>query len=192
MKLHVSQDRDDINALCAVLLDRYCGKLLDFKFDSDHRLNDTTILNAKAVNKAFPYIEEPAEIHVKTDLRDVQMNEIERVSSDVPDKLLMDAFYTNEIKNIILKKYSEEVYSYVSEDLKTRSYFPLTHVFPLLGICKIMKDTVSPDTSPCSPADFIIDTAAKHTDNENEVAGNASLHIWNVIMRRFKALFRKI
>lgn len=183
LKLYISKDKRDANALYAIILDRYCSKLLDFKFKGGHGLGDTTIQNAKAVNRAFPYIEQPNEIHVKTDIRDVHMNKIERVPDDAPNKLMTDAFYSSEIKKIFLEKYNEEIYNYISEDskIRSRSFRPLRTIFPLLAICKIMEDVSSPDTSPCSPADFIISNAARHTENEAGVENNSFLYSYRLI-----------
>ena len=175
LKLYVSQDKKDKNALYAVLFERYCSKLLDFKFEGNREFTDSTIQNVKAVNRAFPYVDKPAEHNVKIDIKDIQMNKIEDDFHGVPAELMRNAFLTTEIKNTFLKNYNEEAYSYISEDSKKRSYFPLRNVFPLLGICKIIKDISSPDTSPCSPADFIIDSAAKHKEDEAIVSNNLSL-----------------
>ena len=173
LKLCVSQDKNDRNALCALLFERYCPKLLDFKFDNNRKFSETTIQNIRVVNKQFPYIKKPVEIHVKTDIRPVRMNEIENVPGAVPEKLLKDAFYSDDVKNIILENYGTGVYRYISEDSKKRKYFPLTNIFPFLCICKIIKDASSPDI--LSPADFITDCASAHTENEGEAVSALSL-----------------
>lgn len=181
LKLCVSQDKSDMTALCTLLFERYCPKLLDFKIQGNRKFDETTIQNVRAVNRAFPYAEKPAEIHVRADMKSVRMNEIESVPADpqdinsTPNKFQRNAFYSDEVKNAFFANYNKEAYYYILQDSKTRRYFPLTNVFPVLCICKILKDVSQPAESPRTPADFIIGCARTYTGVEPKV------NIWYLI-----------
>lgn len=176
LKLCVSQDKNDMNALCTLLFERYCPKLLDFKIQGNRKFNETTIQNVRAVNRAFPYAAKPAEIRVRADMKSVRMNEIESVPADTPKTLQRNAFYSDEIKGEFLENYNKEAYDYILQDSKTRRYFPLKNVFPVLCICKILKDVSQPAESPCTPADFIIGCARTYTGVEPEVSKSLRDH----------------
>ncbi len=182
LKLYVSRDKDDMSALYAIILDRYCSKLLDFKFDSNRGFKDSTIQNVKTVNKAFPYVDVQNNSCIKTDVKAVQMAKVKKFDSKLPEQLLSDAFHSNEMKNTFLLYYNEEVYNYISDDSKKRSYFPMRNVFAALAICNIIEDISSPKATPSLPADFIKNTAAKYNKDEpNYSTSRSSLRFHELI-----------
>lgn len=181
LKLCVSQDKSDMNALCTLLFERYCPKLLDFKIQGNRKFDETTIQNVRAVNRAFPYAAKPAEIHVRADMKSVRMNEIESVPANpqdinsTPNKFQRNAFYSDEVKNAFFANYNKGAYYYILQDSKTRRFHPLMNVFPVLCTCKILKDVSQPAESPRTPADFIIGCARTYTGVEPKV------NIWYLI-----------
>lgn len=117
-KITVNDDKcDDYYLLVALILVRYCPELLEFKFEGNRKIEKATIEYAKEINRKYP---------------------LEKIPSDVaPNDYLLNIFKSEEFNNKYLEYYEPKVYNRIIKDVQVRKHFPLTNVYPAIGIMKI-------------------------------------------------------
>lgn len=156
----ILQGKEAKGIVFAVILDRYCSDLLDFKFDGNRSFSDATIQYAKKINYTFPYVKKQFfkdEIEIKIKTKNKEMYPFEKTAPFVLSETAKKSFYSEEVRTLFMKYYNKEVYDHISDVEKIATYFPLADVYAVLGICKILKDTEVNRAIFSSPADDIID-----------------------------------
>lgn len=129
--------------LYAVLLDRYCPKLLEFDFEGQRKFKEKTLQKAKQINEKFKFQPVNDDYCPKANVR-TERNVNQKAANMLGIKHISDIFWGNycseKIKNLFIKHYNLDVYNFICEDAKKRKYFPLTDIYTALGICKILED----------------------------------------------------
>lgn len=121
-KITVNDEKcDDYYLLVALILVRYCPELLEFKFEGNRKIDESTIEYAKEINNRYP---------LKTTSNEIPSN-------IAPNDYLLDLFKSEEFKNKYLEYYEPKVYNRIINDVKVRKHFPLTNVYPAIAVMKI-------------------------------------------------------
>lgn len=120
-KLTVNDDKcDDYYLLVALIFVRYCPELLEFKFEGNRKIEQSTIEYAKEINRKYP------------------LETASKMPSNVsPNDYLLDMFKSEEFKNKYLEYYEPKVYDRIINDVQVRKHFPLTNVYPAISIMKV-------------------------------------------------------
>ena len=134
----------DRDLLMALIFQRYCSKLLNFKFEGGRKINLTTLKYAKKLNEKYPFnnnvlnmISGP-EIENNTD--ETSEHELYVKHNEVND-LLKNVFHSRNFEMEFKKYYSSEDYYKIDEYIINNRRFPLRHVYSAIAILKVINDT---------------------------------------------------
>lgn len=189
----------DKNLLMTVIFDRYNRDLLSFKFEGGRSIAAETIQYARRINEKFPYTKAENNCCVQhTKKRNVKStstgSDNKRVSLSEVTEAVEKAFWAKKTRGIFETVYDESIYEYVANDIKTRKYHPLTNAYAVLGICRIIQDSLATESmSGCFLAEHIhsrageeaasggqLDTLHRHSYLENYIT--ARIDIKNMLL----------
>ena len=134
----------DSRLVFAVIFDRYCPKLLDFRFDLGREINAGTVAHAREINKKFPwsdggesdadFAEQPvcAVTHLE--------HRLPKLTPKKAENYLRELFSSVKLKNCFLYEFSSEFYSLAEKNCEKASYFPLRHAYSVIAISKVLRD----------------------------------------------------
>lgn len=161
----------DKNLLMAVIFDRYCKELLDFKIEGNRRIDASTIEYAKKINEKFPYHAKNiscAVRHTPGHTKPVQMRELDKVPQGEPDALLKSVFRSDSIRGLFSILFDSKVYEGILEETEVRKYFPLQNVYAAIAICKILQDELTCNTLGCLFVSDYVKSQMYLTEREQE------------------------
>lgn len=126
----------------AVIYDRYCPDLLEFKFEGNRSMSPKVLKMAKTINKTFPYLNpsDDGNSGLTVKLKPKEMKQQEKISEDTLISKIKKAFLSDETKSTFLKYYNEDVYNYIADISCSRKFHPLQDAYAVLGICKVLND----------------------------------------------------
>ncbi len=150
----------------AVIYDRYCPDLLEFKFEGNRSISPQVLKIAKAINKTFPYLKpnDNSNSGLTIKLKPREMKQQEKISSDALISKIKKAFLSDETKSTFLKYYNEDVYNYIADVSCSRKFHPLQDAYAVLGICKVLNDiSLNKILMNETSAKYIFDVAASES-----------------------------
>lgn len=143
----------DENLLMAVIFDRYCPKLLEYKFERNRKINDDTIDYAMQINEKFPFSPKRYEFISGPEINSDKVNKYYESKNNVfgweeEGKYIKRKDVDNYLESIyrskfFMKEFEKYYPKHVYDDIvKTfeKNYFPLQHAYPLFSIIKIITD----------------------------------------------------
>ncbi len=146
----------------AVIYDRYCPELLEFKFEGNRSMLPQILEMAKTINKTFPYLKpnDNSNSGLTIKLKPREMKQQEKISADALISKIKKAFLSDETKSTFLKYYNEDVYNYIADVSCSRKYHPLQDAYAVLGICKVLNDiSLNPTLMNETSAQYIFEVA---------------------------------
>lgn len=139
LKLTTS-DCDDNYLLIALIILRYCPKLLEFEFEGGRNFNPETLEYASKINDILPF--SPEKLEFITGPETIVSNQEERSDFSWPivNDYLKGIFNSRKFEMEFRKYFSEKFYYRISKSIDTRDYFPLQEALPAFSVLKIIKD----------------------------------------------------
>lgn len=146
---------DDDNLLMAIIFTRYQPGLLDFKFDSNHSISESTIAYARQINQRYPLALSPVsddndstnflKLSCKRKLPFVASDGAlrhpeEKPLEQVPEQVHR-AFASKRTRGTLSMFYPNDVYDCIADDIHSRQYHPLQGAYTALAISKAISDT---------------------------------------------------
>ena len=147
LKLHDRKCRDN-NLLIAVIFDRYCRDILNFKFNGNRKIDGATLDYAQKINHHFPFAQNNEHVnHGIMSLRTSYKRPdaiLQRQSSGFSKKeinrFVENLFYSKYLNGLLLTLYDNEIYDYILNDMKTKKYQPLENVYVALSITTVLQN----------------------------------------------------
>ena len=138
IKLRTEECSDD-NLLFTMVFIRYCPKLLDFKFEGNRSITQSTIDYARKINKLYPYkstkLKSSKDFNVIVEDKDISkqlVSNIRLTAKDIFD-FLKNALESINLQNIICKQLNKDVIKFALKNAVTQDYIPLREVYPLIS-----------------------------------------------------------
>lgn len=137
----------DKNLLIAVIFDRYCKTLLNFKFEGGRNIESSTIKHAQAINNGFPFnrnsnlLQKNMLLYENNNLENLSLNQTHNsyVTTNEINTFIKNIFYTRFLKGTLSTLYSDEIYSYILQDMQTKKHQPLENVYAAISISTIIQ-----------------------------------------------------
>lgn len=128
---------EDSKLLIAIIILRYCPKLLDFEFEGGRKIDERTIEYAKEINYRFPFVKReivPKEIKLYTpdNLRETEM----KYHFEDLNNFLKKIFFSRKYMEAFEKFFAPEIYENIRNNVVTMDYFPLQDTYPTFAILK--------------------------------------------------------
>ena len=138
MLKRTTKDCDDERLLFALILSRYCPKLLNFDFDSNRSFDENTLKYAKELNEKFPWIPKKFDKISKNSDSIEEKHETNSNSFEIKDidKFLENIFYSKSFEMEFKKHFSDLSYNKIHNIVQKLNYFPLKFVCTSIGILK--------------------------------------------------------
>lgn len=134
----------DVYLLMALIYERYCPELLDFKIEGDRTIDQKTITYAKMINKKYPFNNKFKRTKRTNNVSKISENDIFKEKSSTRyfnndlKKFLENVFRTNSFKNNFKKYFPEEIYEKILLDFKKEYVGAMCDVFAVIGVLKII------------------------------------------------------
>ena len=128
---------NDPNLLPAIIFKRYCPELLNFKFDSGRSIDPKTLAYAESISGKYHVAQTaPETYHLKIQeiIADEDNFASEPISKEEANAYLKSIFLTDDVKKLFCMYFDEEIYDKAKADCEVRSFYPLTNVYPIIGI----------------------------------------------------------
>ncbi|MBO6293068.1 MAG: hypothetical protein J6N51_12575 [Selenomonas sp.] len=141
----VTEHNQDMELIYALILDRYCPKLLDIRFDGRRRLRQETISYARQLNEQYPFVKREEkmvslEMQVKEEEKPaVPAMPVQNIRK-LADDCLWRSFESETCRDIFTRYFSSEIYAKARAYAKQFAYYPLRHVNAVLAITKAISD----------------------------------------------------
>ena len=160
IKLNCDECKDRKTLLSLIFI-RYCPNLLNYKFQGKRFIDKNTIEFAKTINSKKPFkrndniIQKEYKIINSFDLYSQSKNEEnDDINKDElsPSDFMLKVFHSPSFKSLFSIYYNPKILDSINIDMKKREYHPLRHVYPVIGITKIISDVLlsekllNPDT----------------------------------------------
>ncbi len=136
----ITKDCKDFNLLMAVIIVRYCPKLLDFPYDSNHVIDKRTIEYARKLSDSYKYsihgtrlIEQFSITLLNKEKLKLSENSL-NAKSIAKEKVLEFCRSNGRFKDLFLRYFSEELLNYAHYYADTNMIFALTQYYAILGI----------------------------------------------------------
>ena len=129
--------------IIAVIFERYCPELLQFKFDSGRSINEGILNYAKELNRMFPFISQDKPM---TGNRVLQAKRIHNAMTPKPvtileaKKHITRCFLSQKTYELFTKHFNKSIYIKANEYSKMHDYHPEARMIPVLGAVKIIGD----------------------------------------------------
>lgn len=138
-KLKTTTDEcNDQNLLMAVILTRYCPKLLDFRFQGNRKIDENTIEYAKLLNYKYPYVKKDNDFISGPEItKNENKTKNIIIHKDIHD-FLRNVFYSKSFKKEFKKYFSPKIYNKISDSIQKTTYFPLYNSYPAFSYLKMM------------------------------------------------------
>ncbi len=153
----------DRDIILAVIFDRYCPELLNFKFDSNKSVEKSVLEYAHEINTKYPLTKEGYKfgegkwiVHQDIEYKDhanIQAT-YERCKS-----LLYRSFLSEKTFNMFIKFFDSKIYDDALHF--NRIFHSEARFMPILGTVKIISDIVEKNNSYNTPYDFFIDSTKR-------------------------------
>ena len=147
IKLHLNECMDN-NLFISLIFLRYCPNLLNYKFEGNRFIDKNTIEFAKKINdkklfKKNNTNRKEYKIIKSTDLYP-QKNEEENniIKKDELQSFLINIFHSEYLKYLLSIYYNPKILDSIKIDIQNRKHHPLTYVYGVIGITKIIGDVL--------------------------------------------------
>ncbi len=168
IKLNTSEC-DDKHLLMAVIYNRYCPQLLEFKFEGERGIKKETIEYAKKINEKYEFKNTNYEFISGPSINETneKINEEPDEMQDV-DEILKNAFYSDTFEEEFKKYYPSEYYNKIAEIIETTDYYPLKNVYSSIAIIKVIYDIKYKDKEYSDIFEWIQNKFLKEPINKNK------------------------
>lgn len=140
-KLNVSTSEcGDNHLLITLIILRYCPKLLEFDVEGGREFNPETVEYAKKINEMMPYTPADHEFISGPDIVKRSSDNHSRYNWDIVNGYVGEIFHSRKFHMEYLKYFSQHSYNYISNTIRTRTYFPMQNAFAAFSVLKIIKD----------------------------------------------------
>ena len=139
LKLTTSECGDNY-LLIALIIMRYCPKLLEFEFEGGRHFNPETLDEASRINEISPFQSENPELITGPDTVVNSQAESSDFSWPIVNDYLKNIFNSRKFEMEFRKYFSQNFYYRISKSIDTRDYFPLQEALPAFSVLKIIKD----------------------------------------------------
>lgn len=136
---------EDRYLLFALIFQRYCPELLEFKIQGNRKIDKNTLYYAKKINEKYPFAQKSMEFISGPELTNFNNNAI------IPGLIKSDAIinflkgvYTSRLFEMEFKKYySSDIYYTILRNMTRTNIHshPLRHVYAAIAMLKIIHDT---------------------------------------------------
>lgn len=146
-KLKITDEHcEDRDLLIALIYQRYCPKLLDFKFDGNTHgiteMNPNTVKYAIEINDKYPFVPIPRNFISGPDVNnDFKVKRQSNFKGDVANYLIRDVLNSRIFKLEFEKYYSKKNIVEILKFFKNSTHFPLQQVYAALAILKTINNT---------------------------------------------------
>lgn len=133
-----TNDCDDKSILMALIFLRYYPKLLEFRIQGDRTIDEGTMNYVKKLCDMYPYKPEEYEYISGPDL---DLNEYENKKGVTPHdlrKYFKNIFYSRDFEHEFKKHLPLNLYNHIADTIETRTYFPLSDIYPSLATLKVI------------------------------------------------------
>ena len=127
--------------LMALIIDRYCPELLDYRIEGNRKFNEQAIEHAKILNSKYPFapkefdeIPTPESNPVKSESG---QNAVKRKNID---GYLERVFNSRAFEMEFTKYFSFKTYDEIYDIAKNTDYYPLKSVYSAIAVLKVIKD----------------------------------------------------
>ena len=139
-KLKVSTEEcEDNYLLMALILVRYCPKLLDFDIEGDREFNEETIEYAKKLNSKYPFNSKKFNFISGPKIKHIN-NKNWKFNWQCTDNYLQDIFNSKKFELEFEKYFSHRLYNKISRSMDKKDYFKVERAIPAFSVLKIIND----------------------------------------------------
>ena len=171
-----SNEYVDKNLLISLIFVRYCPNLLNYKFEGKRFIKKDTIEYANKINAKNPFkknsniIQKEYKIINSFDLYS-QLKKDEMIISKKdelsPFDFLLTIFNSARLKYLFTVYYNQSIIDSINIDIQKRKYHPLTHVYGVIGITKIINDILI--SEEIDKFDNVFDEISNFTNNKERI-----------------------
>jgi len=142
LKLCTSDCKDN-NLLISVFYTRYCPELLDFRFQGNRHISKQTIEFAKEINKKNPpkmdelFEEKNDKLLFFKDNENI-INKNKTLNKDELNNFFKDVFDSDSFAKTLNAHFNSDIYYKAKEYMEKTQHFPLSEIFPLIGISLVI------------------------------------------------------
>ena len=159
------------NLILAIIFDRYCPELLNFKFDSNRSIEKTILEYAHEINNKYPLNEKTKYVEgkwvLKHDLK-YNMGNVEiPVSAMQVKALFLNSFLSERTYKLFTKYFSKEIYDDALRYSQKTLFHPEARYVPILGIVKILNAIYEKVIDGDAPYDFFKNLLTGDIHNQN-------------------------
>ena len=152
-KLKINDDLcDDKHLLIALIYQRYCPELLNFKFEGGRQIDAETINHAKKINDMLPFKQNSLNFISGPIIKEKMPNKFvgsSRVKFDDANDLIKKCFHSRSFEMDFKKYFPANYYDEIIKYEQNNNFYPLRHIYSAIAILKLINCTKSkiPDYS---------------------------------------------
>lgn len=150
MDLHKIKINDDLcedkHLLIALIYQRYCPDLLNFKFEGGRNIDVETINRAKEINNILPFKKEHLNFISGPIIKGKAPNESvesSHVKFDDANDLIKKVFYSRSFEMEFKKYFPSNYYDEIVKYEQNNNFYPLRHIYSAIAILKLINCTKS-------------------------------------------------
>ena len=131
------------NIIIAVIFERYCPELLQFKFDSGRSIETGIIKYAKELNGQFPFVRKNPPMPGQCVLQAKRIHNAltpKPVTNLQAKQFITRCFLSQKTCDLFSKYFNKSIYVKAKEYSKIHDYHPEARMIPVLGAVKIISD----------------------------------------------------
>ena len=132
----------DNNLLAALIFKRYEEKLLDFKFDSNRKIDNKCLSIASKINNKFPFNKNTfiqQNYNIISHKNKPNIKKIQKTNRSEIEQFLRKIIYTNDFKNLTSLIFSNDVYDDVVVFSDKKIFSPLSKFISVLASILVYK-----------------------------------------------------
>lgn len=137
---------DDKHLLIALIYQRYCPDLLNFKFEGGRHIDIETINRAKEINNIHPFVYKELNFISGPDIKEKKpMNHFggSHVKFDDANDLIRKGFYSRSFEMEFKKYFPANYYNEIIKYEQNNNFYPLRHIYAAIAILKLITCTKS-------------------------------------------------
>lgn len=128
----------DNSLLVALILDRYCPKMLEYPFEGGRSICQGTIDFVKEVNRKTPYYHSyQPNISKAEESQGNVCNSVTSANDLHIEDSIKTAVCSKKMRDLFSRVYEESVYRQVCERIEETSFHPLSDAFVVIAVCKL-------------------------------------------------------
>ena len=140
----------DNKLLMAMIYVRYCPKLLEFEFQGNRSISQSTIAFANSINNKYPYspkntrsADEDFNI-ITTDAKVTELlkNNNRYVAGEMAENYLKRVFDSASFRKLFAMYFDEEIYCFAKQSYEKLDYHPMRYCYCALAIGKVIEDVL--------------------------------------------------